>query len=79
MHAEHEASEVATGVVAVATTGAGAAVPRGASAPPKFPVDVLVWIGVLIVVAVVGGLVLVQVRKRVLGPGGGGGRRARRR
>jgi hypothetical protein len=68
MHEADEARELVAGVVLVATTGAGA--PRGASGPPKFPVDVLVWIGVLIVVAVVGGLVLVQVRKRVLGPGG---------
>lgn len=41
---------------------------RPSSRGSGVPVDLLIWIGVLIVVVVVGGLVLVHVQKRMLKP-----------
>lgn len=39
---------------------------------PGVPMDLLLWIGVLIVVVVIGGLVLVHMQKRMLKPPGAG-------
>lgn len=36
--------------------------------PPGVPMDLLIWIGVLIVVVVIGGLILVHMQKRMLKP-----------